>query len=498
MGFNQPETLPLPASTSVPVTLFRQAAYPVWADTTRPYCCAVDYHFNAVPSVVGGGTGVSGEVSVNVGPSLDWWTTADRSVGAEFPGIAGTPVGNFPYPILGRDDAEPGPEFIYCPPGSQAGVIVYIKSGTVSTAITNVGATLEIWQAPGSTASFTLTGQILAGQKGGFMAFAPSVAQSWFRISSMNFTNSNTGAIDFRDSGATIYVSSAPTNTYTSSATTNGVLTFGTVASVQRHLPLVYPKEFSNSTLPWRAARVTASAFLGTNVSQVLNKGGTVLGGRMSPAVINAWALTEQDVAALHPAEKAFLPLETGVYTYAPPSTDLVFFHDYTSTNTPGTGTAQVPVFRLDNDSLYNKMFITAAGATESLACTVSYHIEFRTSSSLFQIGLSGMTLESLHTAQLSLAEAGFFFENPEHDSVLKKVIASAKKFAPQVVGAINPAAGKLLTSIIGKNTVRPKSGPSRAPGTSGKASGIVADKPQPKAKPAAKAQRGRSKSVKR
>lgn len=261
------------------------------------------------------------------------------------------------------------------------------------------------------------------------------------------------------------------------------------------HMPLVEPVEFANSALPWNATRVTAAAFLGTNVTQVLNKSGTVLGGRLSPAVVDAWRCTAQNITNLHPAEKAYLPLETGVYTYCPPSTDLVFFTDYSrSTVQASTHGGLIPIFSLENDSMYNKMFLTPAGADEALACTVTWHIEFRTSSALFQVGLSAMTLESLHTAQLILAAHGFFFENPEHKGMLNRIIALAKQFAPAAVSMIHPMAGKALEYVAGRygKQVTPKAGPSKPPTTSAAKSGIVVGSkrgsaPKAKAKPAAK-----------
>jgi hypothetical protein len=211
-------------------------------------------------------------------------------------------------------------------------------------------------------------------------------------------------------------------------------------------------------------------------VTQVLNKGGTILGGRVSPAIVDPWRVTQSYVNGLHPAEKAFLPLETGVYTYCPPSTDLIFFADHTLVTSGGASAC--PTLVLSNDALYNKLYLTTAGVAESLACTVTWHMEFRTSSALFQIGLSGLTLESLHQAQLVLAETGYFFENPKHDAVLNKVISAAKKYAPMAIGAYNPAMGALAKSLVkGKSkskSVKPKAGPSKPRATTAAASGMT------------------------
>jgi hypothetical protein len=208
------------------------------------------------------------------------------------------------------------------------------------------------------------------------------------------------------------------------------------------------PAEFGNSTLPWATTRTTATAALFTNVTQVLNKGGTVLAGRITPQVHNPWLVTSATLSTLHPAEKQFLGLETGLYTYVPPSTDLADFWDYTLPTDSGT----LPLFRLDNTAMCNVGFFTTTGVIESIAITTDWHIEFRTSSALFPIGMCTMTLETLHQAQLALHAVGFFFENPDHKDVLSKVASSAARFAKIAVPAVtllNPTAGMALEKTL-------------------------------------------------
>jgi hypothetical protein len=278
---------------------------------------------------------------------------------------------------------------------------------------------------------------------------------------------------------------------YTPSTTTGGTLALSG-AGTRGVIPLVAPSEFANSALPWFATRTTASAVLGTNVTQVLSKAGTVLGGRVSPNVVSPWQVTKSYITALHPAEKAWLPLETGLYTYCPPSTDMADFWDYTL-NT-AAGAAATPVYRLDNDAMVNVIYVTPGSTTEQLAVTASWHIEFRTSSALFQVALSGMTLESFHQAQLALAAAGFFFDNPDHKAIISKIIGAVNKVAPYAMAAlqvVNPkmaavaklgynAAATLANHASGARSIPVKNGPMRLPTTSGSRSGIVA---KPRAK---------------
>jgi hypothetical protein len=103
-------------------------------------------------------------------------------------------------------------------------------------------------------------------------------------------------------------------------------------------------------------------------------------------------------------------------------------------------------VVRLDNSSLVNAFVFTDPDAGTSLAVNVDYHIEFRTTSALWPIGLSSMSLEALHGAQLSLTEVGFFFPNETHKEVLGKVmpkLGSALGSVASLIGIAHPLLGK-------------------------------------------------------
>jgi hypothetical protein len=206
----------------------------------------------------------------------------------------------------------------------------------------------------------------------------------------------------------------------------------------------------------------------------VLNKGGTILAGRVDPKGGNAWATTQAIIAAKHPSEKAYLALETGLYTYCPPSTDLATFYDYTSPTSSYLSSALIPVYRLDNDALVNVFFLTSPAATASVfAVNVDWHIEFRTASTLFDVGISTISLETLHQAQLSLIQVGFFFENFDHKVILRGILSAAKWAAPHLAGALNPELGRVVGDMI-----RPSAGSMQPPSTS---IATTAQAPRPK-----------------
>lgn len=491
MGFNQPATVPL-GDTTAPTAfaVFRQACYPVWAETLPTNDIAnakyvVDYSLESQASLT---PTLDETVYLPMRKSILDWAVTNREATTSRVGLAG---GNslLSYPILGADDHCPGPEFVYVPKLARYTVIV--TGTTPFDKGTRVKVGMERWTSPGESETSVFSQFNIAGlDRGGAAAVAQATKNSWIRPTgvSFEFPAAWTAGTTFpTDVNVTIAVSTFLGSSYTTSTLTMGIFEAGESNSqtTKFFLPIARPEEFKNSALPWYATRVTAAAMLGTNVTQVLNKGGTVLCGRVSPAVQSAFEMTTAYLNALHPAEKAFLPLETGVYTYAPPSTDLIMFHDYTINTSSGAKLA--PTFRLDNDSLYNFMYLSSPGglATETLAITSTWHLEFRTSSALFQIAMSPMTIESLHQAQLALASSGFFFENPEHDKILSRVIASARRYVPEALAMVNPTVGRIAKRLMAagnaRYSVKPKSGPKMPPATSAAGSGIT--KPNPKQK---------------
>ncbi len=435
LGFNQPVSVSVPASTTTKFSLFRQAAYPFWGTqaTTSTETYLVTYDFAQ-------GYGVTTANFETNFPVTQVSYVTNKNVGASatqlgMAGVAGNAV--FPHPILAID-VNTGPlPWVYTPNTSDTRVVVAFNSAP--NAIVNFNLTYEIWDSPGELHIATGTASTSGTNLGTELSISLA-ADAWIRPKAVTVqSNSLTdAAIVLR---AFVIVSNGSLS-YTPTSTTAGSYAV-TSATKTLFTPLVSPSEFTNSQLPWYSTRTTAAAVLATNVTSVLNKAGTVLAGRVSPQVISPWAVTNSYVNTLHPAEKAYLPMETGLYTYCPPSTDLVNFWDYTLPTNSGTVTA-TPIFRLDNDSLVNHFFLTSGSNASTLAFNVDWHIEFRTSSALFDVGMSTVTLETLHQAQIALASVGFFFENPEHSKILESILGAIRSYAPSLASAINPVLGEM------------------------------------------------------
>jgi hypothetical protein len=488
MAFNAPTTINVSSTLSdsgSELTLFRSPTYPVWADFYTDYYAIVEGTTSRALTSTGGVTiqNLTADPAYN---NVMIYPNYRTSPTGQYPGYTAV-NGSFPskrWPVLGRDS---GLEYIFVP--RYCTVFLTVCTQVVTTAATNLGITLEQWVGPGEVNTIETLGVILSGNRATTAAVvAKSDFGRWIRLREI--------AAQMPDTAPQLYYSLCVT---TGAALNGGPLTTGAglitttfdplpTPRPNLHLPVAEPVEFANSILPWQATRVTSAAVLCTNVTQVLNKNGTVLCGRLSPNINDAWTCTPSTLMNLHPAEKAFLPMETGMYTYAPPSTDLVFFTDCTLNVSQGA--PQTPIFSLPNTALYNKAFFKCS-VDEVLALTCSWHIEFRTTSSLFTVGLSAMSLESLHAAQLALTELGYFFENNNHKGILGKVVGLAKKYAPNVLANVHPALGLAAKAGIAlaskQKQIFPPSGPLRMPTTSATRSGFNGKSktgtPQPKKK---------------
>lgn len=424
MGFSAPLTwVSNSTNASERFMLTRQAAYPLWGNrshtTTAGFWC--DYEAS---STVAGVPSDSGTFS-----SIVAWGVKDRAATSSLPGVSGLYDGALAYPVLARDG--PGPEWVYTAGTGRASFVLSTSTLNVDPP-TNVEITWEVWASPGETyfVKSQASAQTDATKYGMAYGAIPSAitGNKWVRPHSFNaIDNTNhhlPGTPAFRLTVCS-WFTSQPTTGWSISATVNPTITIGAVVVTTSFVPLVTPVEFANTSLPWYSTRTTAASALFTNVTQVMNKAGTFLGGRVSPNVIDPFNVSSSYITTLHPAEKAQLAAEEGFYTFAPPSTDLVNFWDYTL-NTAGGATA-CPLYRLDNDSLVNVFFHTdSLAATYSI--TVDWHLEFRNTSALFPIAVSSMPIETLHQAQLALTQVGYFFNNWNHEKV-RQMIANIAKY---------------------------------------------------------------------
>lgn len=429
-------------STSSRVLLSRQATYPLWTSQITSYAAYFEI----------GGTD-AWEATQNTTGKINAMAAGGGLTSGTFsypPTFSGYTAPALKLPIIGRDSDTTSDLWIYAPKGTD------LAFGSVFSGNPGVGEQgfieFDSWISPGEVVSQTLNVPLaaFAGQVYAVWQLPNIDSNIWIRPTRWGSTSASPSVkfTPFLQVGVHTGGLSANFSTYrwTFTSSTREIL-----------MPLATLPDYFTSALPWSATRVTATAALFTNTTKALNKEGTVLWARVDPLVHNPWSVPEASLAAFHPAEKAYLPLEKGTYTYTMPSSDMSTFVDYTYIFTPGY---MIPVCRLDHTGLVNVgIFSDADFSTPTqLAVNLDVHLEFRTTSALFNIGMASSPVEMLHQAQLVLMKTGFFFENESHDSIIMRAIRALASAAPML--SIMGPIGKGMAAGIRAANVMVKSGP--------------------------------------
>lgn len=216
-------------------------------------------------------------------------------------------------------------------------------------------------------------------------------------------------------------------------------------------MPFFNPPEFANSTLPYSKTRLNASAALFTNVTAALSKEGTVLAARLKPSVVDPWSFSTTNIDSVHPKLRYYGPLEKGLYTFTTPSGNVDTLDDcrLALASNSTMSLTQRPLFNAKEIGVYNAIVFQDLGSAASgtqLATSCYTHLEFESTSSLFPIGVSTMTLESLHAAEVALLSFGHFHENPPHWSAIASAAAAIlRTVAPMVAPVVAHYGQKVL-----------------------------------------------------
>lgn len=445
MGFNANTTLAVNSSylnSSVNrVMLCRSAFFPLWCNIHGTSAAAgntwgLTYQTNFLEAATTPETWDAAPVAVSGMWSKNYTEGVCPSTG--FSNLGGTDYG-----VFGVDEMTGPLPWVYVPANSYA-VVSISKFGSAFEA----NVTLERWNGPGTVETFAASwGFDSAGVNqaaGKAILFNSNV---WVRAKILSMTTNTNSAVPIQISVGASTGSIAPVFSATSDAGSWSASTYG--SSNAMFVPATCSVEWANSILPWKAARLTAVAALFTNTTKVLNKEGTALWGRIGPNVKEPFNITDTDLSTLHPAEKSYMGLEKGCYAYNPPSEDLAEFRNYTYRSIFGTTNVAFPVHRLDDRAyVCHGVFGDPDGGT-TLAVNLDWHIEFRTSSTLFQIGVSATPLENLHTAQIALLKAGFFFSNDSHMGIISKIVSALGSLHPLLRVAAPLASGLLSASSI-------------------------------------------------
>lgn len=416
LGFNVPSTLEL-QSADTRLLLTRQPVYPVWADQTfTGWTNGATWVSTALPAL---GTGAA-VLNLDFPDALDYAFTGPQIAGtASSPGPA--IIGGFSYlpytgatPIIGQFASK---NYVYVPAGYLMGVLVGSYTGICLVAA-NVTATL-VERINDEDVRFTISCTIASNRTSGFVSLAPTTRDRW--ISLLDVSLQGAAALTVLDRYfVTTMAFGASSAGFTASATPgdHGTITL-TTAAVTGLLPLAMAPDYAVTQLPWRHCRTTASATSLINVSTILAKSGSILAGRIDPIRYWPFSTTKTIVSNLHKSDKCVSSLQNGFYTYIPPSSDVATFADYTvfaERNTPF-----LPLYRLDNYSICHVLYLSNLAADkQNISLSISWHLEFRNTSTLFPIGISRATIEQMHQAQLKFMTMGFFHPNSNIPALLK------------------------------------------------------------------------------
>lgn len=417
MTFNSTSTITVPSDNigGTRGLLFRQATYPLWLETTTSSM----------------GYGVLQYAESQYDTRLSDNGNYDEYIHGSFSGlfdgqtyqIVGLPP-PAGYAIVGVDDVLGSRPFVYVPKNFMYSVTL---SQTEFGSGNKLQALIERYTHPGASnmlppIQMTHIGTIGLKTVYGFTATATEAM--WIRVGGFATPGGGAPAETNPQLPCLLYVGSD-----LSVSVSGAALVVAPSGTKRALLPTLTTTALKYSSLPFENTRVTAAAVLFTNVTKVLNKEGTVAAARLNPEVTDVWNFSASGYDNIHPAEKYFYGLEKGFYTYSAPSTDLARFWDYAVDNTALTET--VPAMRLDNNALVNSWLFSDPDGETSLAVNLDWHIEFRNTSQLWPVGLTAVTLESLHQAQLALVAAGFFFDNVDHKWILQKILSAAKALRP-------------------------------------------------------------------
>lgn len=475
LRFNTPKSWAL-GSGARRVMLARQPAFPLWMEdgpgastTNLPWSYTVGW---ITDKRVGGG----GDQQLDVYTSLNYANAGvqPQTFISQVPTVSGVTAPPCVYPPLAVDMRTGNTPWVWVPKG--ADVLLSVMPDVIAPG--NYVATVNgaVWGPGGEMSGTTTSLGMVANSFGATVSLGLPALEGgqWWKPKNIGITNVALADTTQLKVYVTV-VAAASTITIVAGSTTDNpriTCTGGTTAATV-FLPAVAPSEFQNSPIPWQSTRTTAVASLFTNTTKVLDKEGTVMWGRINPDARSPFTVGVSDLQILHPSEKAYMGLEQGTYTYVPPSTDQGSFWDHTLTPTDASSVARlyttVPTYRLDNTALVVCGFFDDPDGGTKLAINLDWHVEFRNTSALFPIGLSRMTLESFHQAQLALVEAGFFYQNESHRQILGKVLSAIKTVVPPLlklhpIGAAALSAVRAVGKAYNKKQKRKPRSPPRQP----------------------------------
>jgi hypothetical protein len=403
---------------STAVAVMRNPVYPAWMESVPTISTATSYWLQ------GDSPGAGGAPAYAMVLTPEYWT-AQGGIGA---------VNDRVWPV-GRDST--GRVWAYVPYSANNALSGYQPTVSISFAAAVSGAVLnmqlehmtsvgKVTQVEYSTTAYSgsLQEVPLASTLGTTSLNGPS----WFRVAEITYTNYS-GSLDINTVKMGIATGAPSSSSLSAPATLSGT----GMADVSMW-PLAQPPEFYVSNEPYFKVRGTAVGLLLSNVTSVLNQEGSIRAVRI-PTEDFDWSrqpYNSDRFKSANPVEVFAGKLAKGCYSYTLSDSQSEDFRNVVSdiafSSVYSNNAKRVPAFLVDSFSYVNVIQLQDTNTTTitNLQYVLDNHIEFVTSSALFNLDHSRITLEDYHRAQMVLAEKGVFFENPVHLAAIASMIAGA------------------------------------------------------------------------
>jgi len=341
-----------------------------------------------------------------------------------------TAISSLPYGLTGSSfpiGVMSGEPYIYKPAttfGDAAGgkgcrfFVRVVLNGNTGTPTGTMMATVRWWIRANETIEENIS---LAGTANGtFTGYSNASVSNWFSWVKLDSVVVQT-TISATGTNAGVSVSMG---WVTTSGTPNYLVPAGNINAL---VPLLTaPPQLSASKIPWLDTRSTALALLATNTTKAINKEGTVNCARVSLNTDRyscpAFAPSVADITNTHPSLRYFGAMEKGAYSFVPPSQELQEFKDCIYSFQSG----QAPAFDLDNLENANVLIFSDpdSNTISNLALTLDQHVEFRTTTTIFDVAVCSTSMPEFHQASVAVSKITPFTENWIH--------------VPAVLGALN------------------------------------------------------------
>lgn len=316
------------------------------------------------------------------------------------------------YPVVGRFDRN-NEEWFWCPQGMQLLLTAWFTAASNATfaASSSVSFSIDFMNRYGeSNNTVVVTATPTVGHLGAGVQLGWGNGNCWARVVGVTVTNTTVGNPGFLNVNVTTVLDGGVVYTYAGSGATAGIWTNPATAgnTTQTFLwPLPTMSAFEDSTVPWSSVCCNAAALDVTNTTKFLNREGTLQVGRIPQEIdTNPWSINAGQIGRLNSRDRGFFRADSPLHMFTVPTSVSGKYYD--CANRPIVGDGPYPVQPLSLSEPLYYIIVTDPDGGTNLSLKLCYSLEFRTSSALYQIGLSTVDHNMAYRVNRQLAETPF------------------------------------------------------------------------------------------